>query len=310
MTIVLHLALNVGCEEACLLCAADTSGYEDTQGRSYASWVPQEARLFPEGILRISGEHNSLSGTASLSAQQQALLVQAMLDTRQASHLQCIQKLSAAEQGEEVHSYDQTWGWNPIASPPGFLCTQHLRVEMSVSNLHPLLSVMASLLDNVASDYVFGAMNTIGRPRGYITLETICEMDDDKQLSKVQHHRWLQFLQVWENAGWGCSDVILLTEELRPLQYGHPQPQAQTAKVGANQMLKCISSYGNSQGHRRFKLKESLIRSLNVVQQNFSSPGTVLLRDPDVNARLSKVQMNGHFVVAEDIAPVSCAIRT
>ena len=219
-------------------------------------------------------------------------------------------KLSAAEQGEEVHSYDQTWGWNPIASPPGFLCMQHLRVEMSVSNLHPLLSVMASLLDNVASDYVFGTMNTIGRPRGYITLETICEMDDDKQLSKVQHHRWLQFLQFWENAGWGCSDVILLTEELRPLQYGHPQPQAQTAKVGANQMLKCISSYGNSQGHRRFKLKESLIRSLNVVQQNFSSPGTVLLRDPDVNARLSKVQMNGHFVVAEDIAPVSCAIRT
>ena len=119
-----------------MLCAADTSGYEDTQGRSYASWVPQEARLFPEGILRTSGEHNSLSGTASLSAQQQALLVQAMLDTRQASHLQCIQKLSAAEQGEEVHSYDQTWGWNPIASPPGFLCMQHLRVEMSVSNLH------------------------------------------------------------------------------------------------------------------------------------------------------------------------------
>ena len=85
--------------------------------------------------------------------------------------------------------------------------------------------------------------------------------------------------------------MILLTEELRPLQYGHPQPQAQTAKVGANQMLNCISSYGNSQGHRRFKLNESLIRFLNVVQQNFSSPRTVFLRDLDVNARLSKVQV-------------------
>ena len=102
----------------------------------------------------------------------------------------------------------------------------------------------------------------------------------------------------------GVVQMILLTEELRHLQYGHPQPQAQTAKVGANQLLKCISSYGNSQGHRRFKLKESLIRFLNVVQQNFSSPRTVLLRDPDVNARLSKVQVNGQFVVAEDVAPV------
>lgn len=120
------------------------------------------------------------------------------------------------------------------------------RVEMSMSDLHPLLDVMASLLEHVASDYVVGATNTIGRPRGYISLETICKMDDDKQLSTVQHHTCLQFLQVWKSAGWGCSDVILLTEELRPLQYGHLQPQAQTAKVGANQMLRCISSYGNN----------------------------------------------------------------
>ena len=243
------------------------SGYVHTQGRSYASWVPQEARLFPEGILWTSGKHNSLSGTASPSAQQQALLVHTMLDTRQACPPQGTQKLSAAERGEEAHSYDQTWGWNPIASPPGFLCMQHSWVDTRVSNLHPLLGVMASLLDNVASDYVFGAMNTIGRPRGYITLETICELDNEERLSTVQHHRWLQFLQVWKSVGWGCSDVILLTEELRPLQYGHPQPEAQTANVGANQMLQCISSHGNSQGHRRFKLKASLIRFLNVVQQ-------------------------------------------
>ena len=280
--------------------AADTSGYVDTQGRSYASWVPQEARLLPEGSLRTSGKANSLS------AQQQALLVQAMLDMRQASHPPCTQELSAAEQGEEVHLHDQARGWSFIASPPGFLCMQLSQVEMSMSNLHPLLGVMASLLDNIASDYVFGAMKTIGRPRGYITLETICEMDDDKQLSTVQHHRWLQFLQVWKSAGWGCEpkNVILLIDELRPLQYGHPQPQAQTAKVGANQILKCISSYGNSQGHRRYKLKESLIRFLNVVQQNFLSPRTVLLRDPDVNTRLSKVQVNGQSVVVEDIVLV------
>ena len=79
---------------------------------------------------------------------------------------------------------------------------QHSRVELSVSNLHPLLGVVASLLDIVASDYVFGAMNTVGRHRVYITPETICETNDDKQLSTVQHHRWSQELQVWKNGGW------------------------------------------------------------------------------------------------------------
>ncbi len=156
---------------------------------------------------------------------------------------------------------------------------------------HPLLGVMASLLDDVASHFVFGAFGTPGRPKGCITLDVICRMDDDNHLNKSQRHRWLQFLQIWQNAGWGCSDVILLAEELRPLQYYHPHSQAQLATIDAKQMLACISSYGNSQGHRRFKLKESLIRFLNVVQQHFSGSRTVLLRATDVFARLSKVQV-------------------
>ena len=146
---------------------------------------------------------------------------------------------------------------------------QHTWDEM---NMHPFLGVVASLLDTIASKYVFGPMYTIGRPRGYLTLDTICELDEYKVLSTVQHNRWLQFVQVWRTAGWSRADLVLLTKEMRPLQYGHPQSQAPTAKVGAEQMLKCSSSYGNSQGHRRFKLKESLIRFLNVVQQNFLSP--------------------------------------
>lgn len=36
-------------------------------------------------------------------------------------------------------------------------------------------------------------------------------------------------------------------------------------------MHKAISSYSNSQGDKRFKLKDSLIRFFNVIQQNFSS---------------------------------------
>ena len=140
MTIVLPLASNRGSEEACLLCAADTSGYVHTQGRSYASWVPQ-ARLFPEGILwaQLPFWHSLTFSTAA------GVACPHNVGHMPGSTPQGTQKLSAAEQGEEAHSYDQTWGWNPIASPPGFLCMQHFWVDTSVSNLHPLLGVMASL---------------------------------------------------------------------------------------------------------------------------------------------------------------------
>ena len=153
-----------------------------------------------------------------------------------------------------------------------------------------VLGIMVSLLDGIAGDHVFGKIGSPGRPRGCMTLDKICSMKGDNFLSKQQQHRWSQFLQIWKAAGWECHELVLLAGQLRPLQYGHPQDQAHIAKFGAEQMLVCINMYGDSQGHRRFKLKEGLIRLLNVVQHHFSSPNAVLVRNPDAMANLSRVQ--------------------
>ena len=60
-------------------------------------------------------------------------------------------------------------------------------------------------------------------------------------------------------------------------------------------MLACISIYGKHQGHRRVKLKESLITFLNLVQQHFPSSTIVLLCAPDDIARLSVVRIMDSF---------------
>ena len=85
---------------------------------------------------------------------------------------------------------------------------------------------MASLLDDIAVDCMFGGNGTLGRSTMCITLYNTCRMDVSNYLGKSQSHRWLQSLQLWKIAGWNCSDVILLAEESRPLQYSHPQSQA------------------------------------------------------------------------------------
>lgn len=154
-----------------------------------------------------------------------------------------------------------------------------------------VLGIMVSLLDGIAGDHVFGKIGSTGRPRGCMTLDKLCSMKSDNFLSKQQQHRWSQFLQIWKAAGWECLDLVLLAGELRPLQYGHPQDQAHIAKFGTEQMLACINMYGDSQGHRRFKLKEHLIHLLNVVQHHFSSPDAVLVRNPDAMANVSRVQV-------------------
>ena len=39
-------------------------------------------------------------------------------------------------------------------------------------------------------------------------------------VSNDGHKRWMQFLHVWQNAGWSLQAILQVTDELRPLQYG------------------------------------------------------------------------------------------
>lgn len=174
-------------------------------------------------------------------------------------------------------------------------CKMGTKLNRLITNLlshEGWLGVMVSLLDTVASTHVFGSKGTPGRPRGCITLTRLDSMADDKQLDEAQHLRWMQFLQVWQNAGWYDIAVITTAEELRSLQYGHFDKLCQHMDIiTSHQMLAVIAKYANSRGQRRFCIKDYLISFLNVVQQFFSSPSKVLLEAPDVHQRLHKVQV-------------------
>lgn len=154
-----------------------------------------------------------------------------------------------------------------------------------------VLGYMSFLLDDFAGDHVFGVPGTTGRPRGCMTLDKVCSMDDDSCHSKLQQHRWLQFLQIWKAAGWERSNLVLLIRELRLSRYGHHLDQAHIATIGLEHMLLCIDTYADSQGPRRTKLKEDLIRLVNVVHHHFSSPNAVLVCNPDAMANISKVKI-------------------
>lgn len=52
-------------------------------------------------------------------------------------------------------------------------------------------------------------------------------------LSVAGHKRWMQFLHVWQNAGWSLQDLLQVTNELRPLQYGSDLEIADLACVQA-----------------------------------------------------------------------------
>lgn len=115
----------------------------------------------------------------------------------------------------------------------------HLNCPLSASlaDHFALLGIMLSLLNDVAGHHVYGKLSTTGRPRGHMTLNIICSMKHDNLLSKQQQHRWLQFLHIRKAAHWECLELVLLAEELRPMQYGHFQDQAQVCTLGQSRCL-------------------------------------------------------------------------
>ena len=82
-----------------------------------------------------------------------------------------------------------------------------------------LLGVLVTVVDNVASDSVFGPDGIAGRPEGMMHLSVIDNVHSAKLLSRVCEERWLAFLEIWQNAGWSPTSLVDFVSTLRPLQY-------------------------------------------------------------------------------------------
>ena len=151
-----------------------------------------------------------------------------------------------------------------------------------------LLGRLVAVIDDVASDFVYGLDGTPGRPGGVMDVSFLSSMASGHLLSADGHKRWLQFLHVWQNGGWSLRALLQVTDELRPLQYGSDLEMADLASVQAAQLNCCIAKYcdqAQEQTHARIS------GFLAVVQRHFSQRNAVLMPAEDALKRLSMIQL-------------------
>lgn len=152
-----------------------------------------------------------------------------------------------------------------------------------------LLGLLVAVVDNIASDFVYGPPGTPGRPGGVLDVSFLCRMASGHLLSTAGHKRWMQFLHVWQNAGWSLQAVLQLTDELRPLQYGSDLEMADLATVQAGQLNCCIAEYCESSEQEQTHAR--IVDFLAVVQRHFSQRSAVLVPAEDALKRLSMIQL-------------------
>lgn len=151
-----------------------------------------------------------------------------------------------------------------------------------------LLGMLVAVVDDAASDFVYGPFGTPGRPDGVIDVSLLSSMASGHLLSADGHKRWMQFLHVWKNAGWSLQNLLQVTDELRPLQYGSDLEMADLASVQEAQLKSCLAKYcdpAEEQTHDR------LSGFLAVVQRYFSDCNAVLMPAEDALKRLSMIQL-------------------
>ena len=132
-----------------------------------------------------------------------------------------------------------------------------------------LLGMLVAVVDDVASDFVYGPDDTSGRPGGVMDVSFLSSMASGHLLSADGHKRWLQFLHVWQDAGWSLQALLQVTDELRPWQYGSDLEMADLASVQAAQLDSCIAKYCDQEEEgtcQDFRLLGSCARTLLTAQ--------------------------------------------
>ena len=102
------------------------------------------------------------------------------------------------------------------------------------------LGMLVAVVDNAATDFVFGPCGSAGRPDGVLDIELLASADMSGMLSAEGHAKWMQFLGVWALAGWSMEVLLQVTDELRPLQYGSNLEEHDLADVSSEQLDACI----------------------------------------------------------------------
>ncbi len=148
-----------------------------------------------------------------------------------------------------------------------------------------LLGVLVTVVDDVASDFVYGPRGTIGRPPGLMTLSIIDELHSVKLLSSVCEERWLAFLQIWQNAGWSPTSLVDFVTTLRPLQYRNDLDESFICGVTRDYLHGYIADLYTKQGFAMV-MRSDVEDFLDIVHHQYSQCDAVLLPAKDAVSRL------------------------
>lgn len=148
-----------------------------------------------------------------------------------------------------------------------------------------LLGILATVVDKVASDFVFGPFGTPGRPRGLMTISIIHQLDSAKLLSAICQENWLAYLLLWQNAGWNPESLIDFVDRLRPLTYRNDLDEDFIQSVTSEYLHKYIADLYTKQGFRTVK-RSDVNDFLDIVQRQYSQCDAVLLPAKDAVSRL------------------------
>ena len=139
-----------------------------------------------------------------------------------------------------------------------------------------MLGILVSVVDEVASNSVYGPYGTAGRPKGVLDISIIHNVAAAKRLPPACLSRWLKFLQQWQNAGWSTDSLLGFTEIIRRLQYRDGFDNTYIAGVTKQDLLKRVQELHAKQTF--IAVGQSDVEDfVQVVDHHFAKPNAVLL---------------------------------
>ena len=142
--------------------------------------------------------------------------------------------------------------------------------------VEPLLGVLVSVVDEVASNFVFGPYGTAGRPKGVLDISIMHSLLSARPSGSACKERWLIFLQQWKNAGWDVDSLIDFADTVRPLQYRDDLDDEYIDGLTKDDLLKCIAELYSKQVFTMVKQCD-VEAFIEIVHSHFSKPDAVLL---------------------------------
>lgn len=94
-----------------------------------------------------------------------------------------------------------------------------LSEQLALIKSQVLLGEAIIVLDNIVADYVFGPYGSQGRPRGWLSITHIDDMEMSHELQHECLDRWKCITMLWARHHWTVNDVKVIGWTLRDIRF-------------------------------------------------------------------------------------------